>query len=267
MSGAGLTRRWRLLLRAPLAACGALVLIALLSFASTAKAHVYVATVTLAEGPASLVSEAKAYRPAPGVWLHHCDIVATGAKGFVQLEIDDGGMVELGPLTRFVAHLPALHRQAPLVGPHYLLQGWAKVTVPKRPKGLRHRVDTPLLSVVIDQGIVVLQVAADKVRFFVESGTVTALGRERGSQLRTVVRAGSMYSIQKGLDRGAMAGRIAPDFVKAMPPAFRDTLRPRLASLKVRNVAAKPAGDDGVADAVSWLDSDVEIRQACARRH
>lgn len=246
---------------------GALALVALLLAAPFAAAHQYVATVTLAEGQNTLISREQAYVPAAGVWLHHCDVVETGAQGFVQLETDDGGMIELGPLTRFIAHLPALHGQAPLVGPQYVLAGWVKLTVPKRPKGLPHRLDTPLFDVTVDNGIVVLQVAEDGARFFVESGEAIALDRSGTAAGRVVVRAGTMYSRKQGLDRGSVIRRAAPDFVKAMPPAFRDTLRSRLAKLKVRNVEAKPAPAPARADVEAWLTGDVDVRRACAGRH
>lgn len=242
------------------------MMVASLLAASCAGAHEYVATITLVEGRGTVLAGTEAYRPEAGVRLHHCDIVDTGNDGFIQMETDDGGMLELGPQSRLVAHLPALHRQAPLVGPQYLLEGWLKLTVPKRKNGLPHRVDTPLLSVVIQRGIAAFQVAADGVRFFVESGEAVARVRG-GTGARTVVRAGSMYSIKEGLGRGIRIGHAVPDFIAAMPRAFRDTLRPRLASLKERNVTPQPAGDYPRAEVRELLAVDDEIRLSCARRH
>lgn len=253
-------------LRAQSAPVGALLLVVSLLAATIAVAHEYVATVTLAEGQSTLLVGAEAYRPAEGVWLHHCDVVDTGANGFVQVETDDRGMIELGAHSRMVAHLPALHGQAPFVGPNYLLAGWAKLTVPKRAKGLPHRVDTQLLSVVIERGVAVLHVAADSVRLFVERGEV--LARAHGSAaLRTIVRAGSMYTIKAGLARGSVSGHASRDFIAAMPRAFRDTLHPRLASLKVRNVTPGPAPDYPDEEVREMLAVDDGIRLACARRH
>jgi hypothetical protein len=245
---------------------GALLLVASLLMAPVTAAHEYVATVTLAEGHATLLGSSQDYQPAPGVWLHHCDIVETGADGFVQLETDDGGMMEVARKSVLVAHLPALHAQLPLVGPHFLIEGWVKITVPKRTKGLPHRIDTPLLSIVLEQGIAAVQVTSGNVRFFVESGQAVASMRG-ASEARTVVNAGSMYAVKAGQTRGVVDDHATPEFIAAMPRAFRDTLKPRLASITARNVTPQPAGDAPGDDERDLLAGDEEMRQACRRRH
>ena len=122
---------------------GALVLLAspvFLLFAAVAAAHEFVATVTLAEGQSTLIDGRGGFLPAVGVRLRHADIIQTGPKAFVQLEIGDGGMMELGPGTRFLLDLPYRRGEEPVIGPHYLLSGWVKFTVPKRTEGPPHRI-------------------------------------------------------------------------------------------------------------------------------
>jgi len=54
-----------------------------LAFPTTAAAHEFVATVTLAEGGSALIDGAKACAPASGMRLRHADILQTGSKAFV----------------------------------------------------------------------------------------------------------------------------------------------------------------------------------------
>jgi hypothetical protein len=230
-----------------------------------AAAHEFVATVTLVEGTSALISDSQGYLPAVGVRLRHCDIVQTGPKALVQLETDDGGMIELGRETRFLADLPYRRGEEPVNGPHVLLAGWVKLTVPKRTEGPPHRINTPFLDLVVNAGIAVLQVTADGAQFFVESGEAVALAPSGGSTARVAVRAGRMYSLKAGQATGELAERPAPAFVQAMPPAFRDTLPARLANLKGRTLEPKPGPQYTRQDIEGWLKGDVDIRPCLVR--
>jgi FecR protein len=241
---------------------GALAFLASLLFPLAAAAHEFVATVTLVEGTNAIISGVHGYLPAAGVRLRHSDIIQTGAKALMQVEIDDGGMIELGPETRFLADLPYRRGEAPVIGPHFLLAGWVKLTVPKRAEGPPHRINTPYFDLVINSGIAVLQVTADGAQFFVESGEGLVLGPAGHSITTAVVRTGRMYSRKAAQPTGALADRPAPTFVKGMPPAFRDTLPPRLAKLKLRDLEPKPGPEYTYQDVEDWLKGDLEVRRA-----
>lgn len=242
--------------------CGALALLAMILFPLTATAHEFVATVTLAEGTAVLIDGAHGYLPAAGVRLRHADIIQTGPKALVQVEIGDGGMMELGPQTRFLADLPYRRGEEPAIGPHYLLTGWVKLTVPKRAAGPPHRINTPFFDLVTNTGIAVLQVTTDGGQVFIESGEGLVLEPSGHTATRVAIRAGRTFTRKAG-QKGALADRPAAAFIKAMPPEFRDTLPPRLAKLKVRDVEPKPGPDDYTySDVADWLKGDQEVRHA-----
>ena len=243
---------------------GALALLALL-LGPPAAAHEFVATVTLVEGTNALISRAQRYLPAAGVQLRHCDIIQTGPKALVQVETDDGGMIELGHETRFLADLPYRRGEEPVIGPHVLLSGWVKFTVPKRAEGPPHRINTPFLDLVINAGIAVLQVTPDGAQFFVEAGEAFALEPSGSWASRVAVPAGRMYSRKAGQPKGELAQRPAPTFVNAMPPAFRDTMPPRLASLKVRTLEPKPGPEYTRQDLEDWLKRDLDIQPCLGR--
>lgn len=241
---------------------GALALLALLLLPLAATAHEFVATVTLAEGGSALISGSHGYLPAAGVPLRHADIIQTGPKAFVQIEIDDGGMMELGPATRFLVDLPYVKGEEPVIGPHFLLRGWVKITVPKRAAaGPPHRINTPFFDLVMNAGVAVLQVSADAGQVFIESGEGIALEPSGRAVTRVAVRAGRMFSRKAG-QKGALTDRPAAAFIQAMPAEFRDTLPPRLAKLKVRDVKPKPGPEYTYADVEDWLKSESQVRHA-----
>lgn len=213
-------------------------------------------TVTITEGPASIVSGAAAYLTAPGMRLQTCDIVRTGAQAIVQIEDDDGGQILIGPDSLFVVELPSGGEG--VVGPHFLISGWAKVTVPKRDKGSRYQVVTPQLELSTPAGVVVLRAGSDGSEFFVEQGDAATTS----AAARTTVGAGRLFARKAGAGRGALADNLKAAFVQAMPRAFRDTLPARLAQVKANNPRARPAPDFNPADVQGWLRSAPEL-QAC----
>jgi hypothetical protein len=214
-------------------------------------------TATIVEGPTSIVSGAAAYLTAPGMRLQTCDIVRTGAQAIVQLEDDDGGQILIGPDSLFVVDLP--HGGEGMVGPHFLISGWAKITVPKRDKALPYRILTPHVEFATPAGVIALRAGADGSEFFVEQGDAGAIG---AAAARTTVTAGHLYARKAGGARGALADNLKSAFVQGMPRAFRDTLPARLAAVKANNPRPRPAPDFNPADVQGWLRSAPEL-QAC----
>ena len=213
-------------------------------------------TVTIVEGPGSVVSGAAAYVAAPGVRLQTCDIVRTGAQAIVQLEDDDGGQILIGPDSLFVVDLP--QGGEGVIGPHFLISGWAKVTVPKRDKGLRYQLHTPHVDLSTPAGVAVLRAATDGSEFFVEQGDATTAS----AATRTTVTAGHLYARKAGTGRGALADNLKAAFVQAMPRAFRDTLPARLAAVKANNPRPRPAPDYNPSEVQGWLRAAPEL-QGC----
>jgi hypothetical protein len=214
-------------------------------------------TVTIVEGPGSVVSGAAAYLPAPGMRLQTCDIVRTGAQAIVQLEDDDGGQILIGPDSLFVVDLP--QGSDAVVGPHFLISGWAKVTAPKRSKALPYQINTPHVELSTPAGVVALRVGTDGSEFFVEQGDASAT---TPGAPRTAVGAGRLYARKAGPGRGAVSDNLKQAFVQAMPRAFRDTLPARLAMVKANNPRPRPAPDYNPSDAQGWLRSAPEL-QGC----
>jgi hypothetical protein len=214
-------------------------------------------TVTINEGKNTIVSGAAAHQPAPGVRLNSCDLLHTGPQALVQVETEDGTSIVIGPNSRFVFDVPSGGEN--VAGPHFLLAGWAKVTVPKREKAPPYRFDTPHFGLLSEAGVAVLRVAADEGEFFVENGSALAIAP---GGARVPVAGGRTFARRAGTDRGAVTERARATFVKDMPQAFRDTLPSLFGNLKSRNVQPRPAPDYNAADVEGWLKA-VPRLQGC----
>jgi hypothetical protein len=59
---------------------------------------------------------------------------------------------------------------------------------------------------------------------------------------RVAVTTGRTYSRKSGADRGTVADRMNPAFVRSMPSAFRDRLPSMLGQLNARDVQARRRG-------------------------
>jgi hypothetical protein len=227
---------------------GAIAVAASMIWAAGANAQP-TSTVTIVEGPSLLHSEGGGYLPAPGVQLRQCDVLSTGPQGLVQVELEDGAKVELGPDSRFVFDVPRGGDAA--VGPHFLISGWVKLTVPKREKGQAYRVDTPHFGLATDGGVAVVHAAAESGEFFVEQGQAIAL--TWAPPARAEVGASRTYSRKPGESRGSVADGVPQTFVQGMPRAFRDTLPTLLSTLKARRVQPKPAPNYQPGQPEQWM--------------
>jgi hypothetical protein len=215
-------------------------------------------TVTFVDGTSTIISGPNGYLPAAGVRLRKCDIIRTGPQALVQVELEDGGMIVLGPDSRFLFGLP--YAGEPVVGPNYLLSGWAKIVVPKREKALPYRARTPYFDMLIESGAVVMRVSADGGQFFVEQGGAVAQASAGKSVARVNVGAGRTYSRKQGQESGAVTDGVDAVLAKSLPRSLRDTPPSMLARLKDRAVEPKPASDDIQADVAQWKKSVREFR-------
>lgn len=220
-------------------------------------AHAAAPTVTIAEGKGTIFSGGVAYVPRAGMQLRTCDVVRTGPKALMQIEYEDGGKIVLGPESRLVFDLPL--GGDPVVGPHYLISGWIKLTVPKRDKPPAYRIDTPQFDLITESGVAALRVGENDAAFFVEQGTATALVPTGRTLARVLVGTGRTFTRKGATDRGTMTERADPAFVQAMPTAFRDTLPSLLAHVKGRDSPARPSPGDNPAEVESWFRAAPEL--------
>jgi hypothetical protein len=190
-------------------------------------------TVTLVERALRLIRGTTVMQGGEGMELRAGDIIETANPGFAQLEFAQGPIVALGPASRLfvLSHHagPALAKteSEPAETELVLLSGWLKGE--SSPNAGANRYTTPLLAATSRGGSVLLH-AAGASEIFVEAGSaVIAVVNPDGNLGRsTAARAMQFFTRRPGRPIST-ADRPAPDFLNALPRAFRDTLPSRLA--------------------------------------
>ena len=243
-----LVRRWALaILACPLAAAAADP----------------VATVTLLEGPATLVRGVARHALAEGVRLQSGDIIEVGDKGLAQMEFPDGAALALGPKTRVLA--AALPRGKRLIADFYVTHGELKLAGVKA--GTRLRIVTPLFTLQGAEGIAVMVLGDAEGALFVESGEVRLVGPRAKGEGPTPLRlkSGEFYTV-KAEQKAAVAPRPSPAFIGALPKVFLDPLPSRMARTKDRQVQPRRLDVVSYAEVETWLKAPLEIRRPMLAR-
>lgn len=237
---------------------GVCLVLASLGLPAAAAARASVPVVTFVEGTSVITSGTRGFVPAAGVRLGSCDIVRTGAQALMQVELDDGGAILIGPDSRILFDMP--HGGEAVEGPHFLLSGWAKITVPKRERGAPYRVNTPHFDLQIVSGTALLRSGADGAQFYVEQGNAVVLPARNRAPAREAVSNGRSYARRPDQDRGTVRVGIDPEFAKAVPRTMRDTLPSLLAKVKDRDAQPKPGPEQSAQDSADWKQAVPELR-------
>lgn len=244
-----------------------IVLAAQLLLASwVASAADVVGTVTILEGDALVYRGASRVLAAEGVRLEATDIVDTGAKTFMQIELPDASILQLGPRTRLMLNLAA-RGQKPERSV-YVMDGWLKLVANKRdPRGGPGLdVRSSLLEVVAQPSTLVMKFTAAEVLAFAEAGEVKLLERQAtGPAVAVSLKSGDFYQRKAGA-KGVVSATLKGALISEMPRAFRDTLPPRIERFKDKPPTPKAAPDFAYADVEPWLKSEAALRRQFVQR-
>jgi len=169
---------------------------------------------------------------------------------------------ELGPGSRFLAAVRAGRGGQATTGPHFLLSGWLKLTVPPNGKG-HLQGQRRLADLVVSSGVVSSMPRPDLAQFFVERGEAAVFEVGRGATEVTVGAARPTCAERAAGRRGV--GRRMADFLAAMP-----ALVPRHAAVAAAAAAAlKPTPElgpqVGLQDLLDWFRGDPEPRRCLSR--
>lgn len=236
--------------------------LALLAWPWAAAAADPMVTVTLLEGPTTLVRGVLRYALAEGVRLQPGDILEVSDNGLAELEFTDGVALALGPKTRVLALSVPRGKAAP--GDFYVTQGTLKLAGVKQ--GARLRVVTPLFTLQPVEGTVVVALGAAEGSAFVEAGEARVLGPRSGAAATAPLRlkSGDFYTGDE--KKGSVAARPSPAFIDALPKAFLDPLPSRIARFGDRQVQPRRLEPVKYAEVETWLKAPPEIRRRMPER-
>ncbi|HEY0819908.1 MAG TPA: hypothetical protein VGD46_14085 [Rhizobacter sp.] len=215
------------------------------------------ATATIVDGEALLVRGATRHALAEGVRLAKDDIVETTAKArFMRIEFGDGVIVDVGPESKLLLAPRFSGDRGKLASRLHLLRGTVKLTVPATLSPAFGSFTLPGVDVTGVARSAVFLSQPPELQVFAESGEVALQERRAGKVgAKAVVKNSEFYS--RGADgKASTAARPTGLFIQKLPRAFLDTLPPRAATFASRDVAPKPLGDIGYAEAEPWVDAE-----------
>lgn len=221
------------------------------------------ALVTIIEGDALVLRDTQRFAAAEGLALRADDIVATGtAARLVRIELEDGRTLDIGPATQLMLLPRALARDSAPTA--YLLQGWAKLTMPAKaptPATLA----TPRLDAARIGGTLIASVGPDRMWLFAEAGGVDVQRRRDGKGVVQALKDGDSYLVPA--QGTATLSRTPPPELRAqVPRAFIDTLPRRAARFAGRTVEPVKVADVAYAEIAPWVNGEAALRGAFVQR-
>jgi hypothetical protein len=236
---------------------------ALLICASASASGQTIGTLTVAEGGVVLVRGAATYTATPGVAVHNGDMLAVDPKGR-RRSVQDGAILNLARGCR--AYL--LAAQGAGGEPGVALQsGWAKFTRAKASKSPPYRYIMPLARLSTPGATGVLRMGDDSNDLFIETGAsrIVELSRS-GSPAGGRDLKGGEFIVRRDGQPLSIAPRPSADFVKAMPPYFRDDLATFLPRLRNRSADPRREHDATYAEVEPWLKASLPLRRNLVER-
>lgn len=224
------------------------------------RAEPAVGIVTIVEGELFATRDSTRFALAEGVRIVADDIVETAPQAkLARIEFSDGLILDMGPNTR-VLMTPKFpgERGSSRAAKLYVLQGWAKITVPKSMAAASFASRSFDLTGIARDAVLNVEPTASAV--FAESGELTLGERSKGKAGAAVKLKSGEFLTRTGEAKGVLAQRPGADFIQRVPRAFLDTLPARAALFATREVPAKRLALITYADVQAWVDAEAGLR-------
>ncbi|HJU99231.1 MAG TPA: hypothetical protein VJ752_01635 [Burkholderiaceae bacterium] len=216
------------------------------------------ARLALAEQPVRVIRAADVYQAVNGTPLEQDDIVETGAGG-AQIELDSGTIVAVGPQTRlYLGALGAASKGANGSSELALLQGWIKVQTGAG----RAAIAGEALQASVSSGAAVVFSRPGRDALFADAGEQLAAPVTGPGKAGPMQKVASESYVQADAGKPLlMLPRADPQFLRDMPPPFRDRLAPAPQPAKPVKVPAQRQRAADFADVEAWLRCNLAVRK------
>jgi hypothetical protein len=231
---------------------------------SVALAQDLLGTVTILDGSAFVYRGSTRVHAAPGVRLESADIIESGSKTFLQIELPDRTVVQIGPGTRVILNANAAGPKRTI----YAIEGWIKLSAVKRDtaSGSGFELRTPLLDIPAHQAALVIKVAASDVTVFAETGAAKVIERQATELPAEISLKQSDLYLRKAGEKGTVNRRAKSGFFAEVPAAFKDSLPVRIGQFHDKAITLKAALDFSYEDVEPWLKSEAAMRALFVER-
>ena len=224
------------------------------------RAEPVIGVVTIVEGEVFVSRDSTRFALAEGVPIAADDIVESAPQAkLARIEFSDGIILDIGPATR-VLMTPKFpgERGGGRSARLYVLQGWAKITVPKSLAAASFASESFDLTGIARDAVLNVEPAAWAV--FAESGDLMLAERSNGKLMPAVKLKSGEFLARSGDAKAVLAARPAADFINRVPRAFLDTLPTRSALFAALNVPPKRLAPITYADVQPWVDAEAALR-------
>ena len=224
------------------------------------RAEPAIGVVSIVEGEIFATRDGTRFALAEGVRIVTDDIVESAAQAkLARIEFSDGIILDIGPNTR-VLMTPKFpgERGGSRAAKLYVLQGWAKITVPKGAAAASFASESFDLSGIARDAVLNVEPTASAV--FAESGELMLAERSKGKAGAAVKLKSGEFLARTGDAKSVLAQRPAADFIARVPRAFLDTLPTRAALFATREVAPKRLAPITYAEVQAWVDAEAALR-------
>jgi hypothetical protein len=204
--------------------------------------------VSIADGePFTIIHRANLQTGSKGVTLVAGDMIETGPRAFLAIEIQGGSLVGIGPSTQ-VYFMPRAD-----VATLVVLKGWVKADVRPGSKSAAMRIVGTRIGIQSHQAVVLLYADERSDEIFDEQGSATLLLRDDAATRVGKEVLPNQFFVREDRTDVVSQPRPSPEFVAKMPIPFQDPL-PEHASAKLKkSVAPQLVREVNYSDIQTWL--------------
>jgi len=204
--------------------------------------------VSIADGePFTIIHRANLQTGSKGVTLVAGDIIETGPRAFLAIEIQGGSLVGIGPSTQ------VYFMQRADVATLVVLKGWVKADVRPGSKSAAMRIVGTRIGIQSRQAVVLLYADERADEIFDEQGSATLLLRDDAATRVGKEILPNQFFVREDRTDVVSQPRPSPEFVAKMPMPFQDPL-PEHASAKLKkSVAPQLVREVNYSDIQTWL--------------
>ena len=232
----------------------------------SAGVYAAVGVVTDVEGESSLVRDTGVFALQPGVDVDEGDLVQTGAEARVQIEMDDGSLLEIGNASELYLTDYLLREDASVENAAVsLLKGWLRFVATKVSASSRYEFNTPVASIGIRGTEGIIEADEQTSSVLLEEGRIEVFEIDDAGEIGAseIVEAGQFVRRRK-----------AKRIIRENPEAFRASLpryfkkRPQALKklLKRRGVIPRKLREMGYDDIRGLLKSNPRIKKRLKKR-
>ena len=243
---------------------------ALLIVLTTLPAHgadTTLGVITIVEGDLVVLRDTRELVAAEGLRLRSDDILRSrDTTRLARIELDDGGVLDLGPATELMLQPRAFTAAAERGLSLYLLRGWLKLATAPAKGASSVTLAMPQLGVARLAGSAVVRATPEASLVFVETGRAEVFERASGQPTGPhMLKDGDAFVARSALP-GALLRRPPTDLIEGLPRAFADSLPRRAGLWRGRVVEPGASTEPGYPSLAPWINAEALLRPAFVQR-